>query len=178
MRTLSRQASPPAEPCARPAPPAPRPRPATRAAARLARRNTALNVSTSTSGSGYEYGGRLGYGLGPLLVGGEYAKGTLKLSGESTDQSEIYAVLGIRFPILVNLLFAYAVSNKQDGTNGDGGYKGTIQFRLLPLVNLNFEYFDLKYKGITPTPAGPSAGLTMKAEDKGFAGGISFPLEF
>jgi len=136
-----------------------------------------VNGTSSVNGTDLHYGARLGYAYSMLVAGGEYSKGTFTVSGFKTGHYEIYAFAGVRLPVLMNFLFGYVVKNDADGTGGDGGYKATLQFRILPLVNLNLEYIDTKAKGLEPAPAGPSAGMDAKTDTKGFGVSISLPLE-
>lgn len=136
-----------------------------------------VNGTSSINGGGAYYGGRLGYAYSALVAGGEYSLGNVKLGDTKTAHHEIYAFAGVRLPVLLNVLFGYVVSNDADDTGGDGGYKAALQLRILPLVNLNLEYYVTKTKGLEPAPAGPSAGMDMKADTKGFGVSVSLPLE-
>jgi hypothetical protein len=131
------------------------------------------DLEESTS-DGLTYGGRLGYGVGPIGAGIE----VLNASGDDVDMSNLGAFVtagAVSFRAWATYLFSakYDVTGGQyKGTEFEGsGMKVGVGYRFLPFLSLNAEYLMLNYDEVT----GESFSA-IDYEQKGFLISLSFPF--
>lgn len=128
--------------------------------------------------TGLEYGGRLGFTLAVVDIGGEFAKGDFDadrdtggdLNLETTDMGLFIA---IEFPILLRAYATYFLSSEaKPGTGtkmeGDGGYRLGVGFTGLPFLSINLEQTLRKWDEQGSSSISEDMSMTMLS--------ISLPL--
>ena len=111
-----------------------------------------------SSGTGYAFGGRLGYQSGWFQIGGDLLQSSMDMSdsdfGENVKTKEYGAFVGLELPILLRLYGTYIFSangeTEIDSTNvvmkGGSGFKIGAGFTLLPFLDINADYRSIAFE--------------------------------
>lgn len=153
----------------------------------------------SGKGSAINLGARVGYkfGMGLWLAADPQMtmKSTFKIDDSTGDykfaRTTTWLDVGYDFPMMARLWAGYALSNEftitseGGGTSSDTKFKGGssmkvgLGFRLMPTVNLSFEYLMNKYKDVESGGAtAPMTDFYDKFDDNAIVVGVSFPFHF
>lgn len=114
------------------------------------------NSSGELSVKGMSYGGRLGYQNVGFQVGLDYLKSNMSADEGDLKTSELGLFVGFEFPVLFRVYAGYIVSGKgtlsgDDPTEEDVDLKGGtgpklgVGLTLLPFLDFNVEYRNIKY---------------------------------
>lgn len=109
------------------------------------------------SGAGLGYGGRVGYKPGAFEFGLDYLHSDLDMGSGDFDSNismnEYGAFVGFEFPILVRVYGTYIfsadanteVANQDVTFNSGTGWKLGVGFTLLPFIDINADYRQIKF---------------------------------
>lgn len=106
------------------------------------------------SASGASYGGRLGFQNLGFQLGLDYLASSMSSDGEDVKTSEFGGFVGFEFPILLRVYAGYVFSGTADtkvedesiNLTGGTGPKVGVGFTILPFLDLNIEYRNIKYE--------------------------------
>lgn len=112
---------------------------------------TTVEGDSASGGSGFSYGGRLGYQNLGFQVGLDYLNTSLNIDDmkDGLAINEYAAFVGFEFPVLFRVYGGYIFSANGEGKTDDGdkftmtdgsGFKAGLGFTLLPFLDINFEY--------------------------------------
>ena len=144
----------------------------------------ASNNSANDSVTGGTYGGRLGFQTFGLQFGLDYLAGNLKVDGDDTKMSEIGGFIGYKFPVFLRIYAGYIFNGSAEGEAGTTqiklekgvGPKIGFGFALLPYVDLNFEWRNIKYEQYKGSTLG--VDYTVDGEYSAYMVGLSIPFTF
>lgn len=120
----------------------------------------------------------LWFGVDYSLMSGGTARPDTIGSSYNIARSDLYAVVGFDFPILVRGWIGYGLANsmthqKSSGTetySGGTNYKLGVGLSLIPLFNITVETYKHESNSIP-------AAITGTYADAGFMVGVSFPID-
>jgi len=132
-----------------------------------------------TTAKGVAYGGRLGYGVGPIGAGVDFMTSSLDDDGDDTKLTNLgaFAAVGLG---PVRFWGTYIFSSKYELTSGDfdgtafegAGVKAGLGWQILPLLSLNLEYMALNQDEVEESDVLDEIDF----DQKGFMISISIPF--
>lgn len=137
--------------------------------------------SGELSVKGMSYGGRLGYQNLGFQLGLDYLKSNMSADEGDLETSELGLFVGFEFPVLLRVYAGYIVSGKgtltgDDPTEEDIDLKGGtglklgVGLTLLPFLDFNVEYRNIKYD------SQKASGLTLDHDYNAIMVGFSLPF--
>lgn len=132
-----------------------------------------------TTAKGAAYGGRLGYGIGPVGAGLDFMTSSLDDDGDDTKVTALGAFGAVGLGP-VRFWGTYVFSSKYEITSGDfdgttfegSGVKAGLGWLILPLVSLNLEYVALTQDEVEESDVLDEIDF----DQKGLLISISFPF--
>lgn len=110
------------------------------------------------TGSGWGYGGRLGFQRAGFQIGADYLKSEIDMGSsifrKNIQSNEYAAFVGYEFPLLLRVYGAYIFSAdaetklgavKRQFKDGTGGKLG-VGFTILPFIDINADYRRISFK--------------------------------
>ena len=129
---------------------------------------TTTATSTNDSFSGTAYGGKLGWSILLLTIGGDFM--VLNHGSENSTNIGPYVAVGIG-PIAAKVTYFASSTNKTPTSTVTGnGFKAGLGVSVAPFVMINADYLNLKYTKITDNELGSS--VTFNSYDEKVSGAM------
>jgi len=133
--------------------------------------------SDSESLKGISYGGRLGYQNLGFQLGLDYLASKMDYDGDDFNTGEFGGFVGYEFPVLIRVYAGYIFSGSADYKSdnadikfsGGSGPKLGLGLTLLPFLDFNIEYRQVKYETEKDVVAGLNVDLDYSAIMVGFS---------
>ena len=133
--------------------------------------------SESNSLKGLSYGGRLGYQNLGFQLGLDYLASKMDVDGDDLNTGEWGGFVGFEFPVLLRVyagyIFTGSAEYKSDGSttnfSGASGPKLGLGLTLLPFLDFNIEYRQVKFDTKKDINPGLDVDLSYSAVMVGFS---------